>query len=179
VSAYAPARPATVVDRWWPWVATVLRLLLAVVLAVAGALKLPDPAESVRAVRAYQLLPELVVPAIGYALPLLELALAVLLLLGLLTRWAALVTALLMAAFVVGIGSAWARGLTIECGCFGGGGLVAASQTRYLPDLIRDGGLLLAALLLVARPASRLSLGGALEGAALDGRVDDDAEERA
>ena len=36
---------------------------------VAGALKLPDPAESVRAVRAYDLLPEAIVPAVGYLLP--------------------------------------------------------------------------------------------------------------
>ena len=148
--------------RWWPWVGTLLRLLLAGVLAVAGALKLPDPAESVRAVRAYQLLPEAVVPFVGYALPLLELAVAVLLLLGLLTRWAALVSALLMTAFLVGIGSAWARGLTIECGCFGGGGQVAASDTRYLPELVRDAGLLVAALLLVVRPDTRLSLDAGL-----------------
>jgi uncharacterized membrane protein YphA (DoxX/SURF4 family) len=141
-------------------VGTLLRLLLAGVLAVAGALKLPDPAESVRAVRAYQLLPEAVVPFVGYALPLLELAVAVLLLLGLLTRWAALVSALLMTAFLVGIGSAWARGLTIECGCFGGGGQVAASDTRYLPELVRDAGLLVAALLLVVRPDTRLALDG-------------------
>jgi len=40
-----------------PWAATVARLLLGVVLVVAGALKLPDPAAAVRAVRAYRLLP--------------------------------------------------------------------------------------------------------------------------
>jgi uncharacterized membrane protein YphA (DoxX/SURF4 family) len=146
---------------WWPWTATALRLLLAGVLAVAGALKLPDPAESVRAVRAYRLLPESVVPTIGYGLPLVEIAVAVLLLLGLLTRWAALLAALLLTAFCVGIASAWARGLTIDCGCFGGGGQVAAAQTRYLPDLLRDAGLLVAAVLLVVRPASRLALDAA------------------
>ena len=29
---------------------------------------------------------------------------------------------LLMVAFIIGISQAWARGLTIDCGCFGGGG---------------------------------------------------------
>lgn len=38
----------------------------AAVWLVAGTLKIPDPAESVRAVRAYRLLPETVVPAVGY-----------------------------------------------------------------------------------------------------------------
>lgn len=143
---------------WRPWSATAARLVLAGVLVVAGALKLPDPAASVRAVRAYDLLPEPVVPAIGHGLPLLEIAVAVLLALGLFTRWAAGAAALLMAAFVAGIASAWARGLTIDCGCFGGGGQVAGSDTQYLPDLARDGALLLLALLLMRWPASRLSL---------------------
>jgi uncharacterized membrane protein YphA (DoxX/SURF4 family) len=159
-----PTSALEAASRWWAWAATALRLVLAVVLGVAGALKLPDPAESVRAVRAYQLLPEAVVPTIGYGLPLLELAVAALLLVGLLTRWAAVIAALLMLAFCIGIASAWARGLTIECGCFGGGGQVAANDTHYLPDLLRDGLLLLAAALLVARPTSRFALDNILLG---------------
>ena len=148
-----PAAPA-----WRLWVATVLRWVLAGVLGVAGALKVPDPAESVRAVRAYDLLPEALVPAIGYGLPLLELAVAALLVLGLFTRWAAAVTAVLMAAFVVGIATAWTRGLNIDCGCFGGGGQVAAADTRYLQEILRDAALLTAAMFLVRWPASRLAL---------------------
>lgn len=148
----------TAAPTWQLWVATGLRLVLAGVLGVAGALKVPDPAESVRAVRAYDLLPETLVPAIGYGLPLLELAIAVLLLLGLFTRWAAAVTAVLMAGFVIGIAAAWTRGLTIDCGCFGGGGQVGAADTRYLQEIGRDVALLVAALVLVRWPASRLAL---------------------
>lgn len=142
--------------QWRLWLATVLRLVLAGVLAVAGALKLPDPAESVRAVRAYQLLPESVVPAVGYGLPVLELVVAVLLLLGLLTRYAAGTAALLMAAFIFGIGSAAARGLQIDCGCFGGGG--AVTTTHYTSELVRDAALLIAAVVLAWWPASRFAL---------------------
>jgi uncharacterized membrane protein YphA (DoxX/SURF4 family) len=145
-------------DRALPWVATVLRLVLAGVLAVAGALKLPDPDASVRAVRAYRLLPEAVVPAVGFGLPVLEVGLAVLLLLGLATRLAAVLTGLLLVAFVVGIASAWARGLSIDCGCFGGGGEVAAGQTRYLTEIVRDVLLIGAAALLALGPRSRWSL---------------------
>ncbi len=43
------------------WAATAGRLLLAAVWLAAGALKIPDPAEGIRAVRAYRLLPEAVV----------------------------------------------------------------------------------------------------------------------
>lgn len=140
----------------------VLRLVLAGVIGVAGAVKLPDPQESVRAVRAYRLLPEAVVPAVGYGLPLLELAVALLLLAGLATRLAASVAALLMVAFIVGVSSAATRGLSIDCGCFGGGGDVAPEDTRYAQEIVRDV-LLLGAALVVARwPRSWLSVDGLL-----------------
>lgn len=145
-----------------PWIATASRLVLSAVLVVAGGLKLPEPAASVRAVRAYDLLPESVVPAVGYGLPLLEIVVGLLLLAGFLTRWAAVVAALLLTAFVIGIASAWARGLTIDCGCFGGGGQVDAADTRYLPELVRDAALLLMSLFLVRRPDSRWSADRAL-----------------
>lgn len=141
-----------------PWVATVVRLVLAGVLGLAGALKLPDPDAMVRAVRAYRLLPEGLVQVVGFGLPVLEVAVAVLLLLGLATRLAAVVTAVLMGVFAIGVASAWARGLTIDCGCFGSGGEVAAGQTSYPQVVTRDAALVLAAGLLAWRPASRLSL---------------------
>jgi uncharacterized membrane protein YphA (DoxX/SURF4 family) len=148
--------------RAWPWVATALRIGLACVVGIAGALKLPDPDASVRAVRAYELLPEAVVPVVGFALPVLEVALAVLLLVGLGTRIAAIGTAVLMLAFIIGIASAWARGLTIDCGCFGGGGQVSASETAYPQEIARDVLFLGAALLLAWRPRSRWSLDSVL-----------------
>ncbi|HET8615144.1 MAG TPA: MauE/DoxX family redox-associated membrane protein [Actinomycetales bacterium] len=140
------------------WFATLARLVLAGYLGVAGLLKLPHPAESVRAVRAYRILPESIVPTIGYVLPLLEVAIALLLLLGLGTRVAAVLSSLLMTAFIIGIASVASRGISIDCGCFGGGGDVAEGATHYTQEIIRDVCLLLLGLLLVYRPWSRLSL---------------------
>ena len=134
------------------------RLLLGGVLLAAGLAKLPDPAASVRAVRAYDLLPEAVVPAAGYGLPVLEVVLGLMLVVGLAVRLAAAVSAVLLAAFVGGISSAWARGLTIDCGCFGGGGAVAAGDTTYGTDLVRDAALFGVAALLVRRPWGPLAL---------------------
>jgi len=136
-------------------VGLVARLVVGGVWVVAGALKLPDPAASVRSVRAYQLLPEGVVPLVGYALPVLEILVGVCLMLGLLTRLSAVVSALMLVAFVVGIASAWARGLQIECGCFGGGSSPGADATAAYPwDIARDVGLLALSLWLVRRPAT-------------------------
>jgi uncharacterized membrane protein YphA (DoxX/SURF4 family) len=137
----------------------VARVVVGGVWVVAGALKLPDPAENVRAVRAYQLLPEGIVPLVGHALPILEIVVGACLLLGVLTRTTAAVSALMLAAFIIGISSAWARGLSIDCGCFGGGaGPAANAQATYPWDLARDLGLLLLSAWLVWRPFTRWSL---------------------
>lgn len=80
------------------------------------------------------------------------------LVLGLLTRAMSLVSALLFIAFVVGISAAWARGLQIDCGCFGGGGFDADATSQYPWDIARDLGLLALSVLLVWRPRTPLSL---------------------
>jgi uncharacterized membrane protein YphA (DoxX/SURF4 family) len=149
--------------RWnaaGPWLATVARLVLGGVFVVAGVLKMPDPAAAVRAVRAYRLLPEPLVAPVAFGLPVLEIAVGLALLLGVFVRTAAIASAVLLVVFLVGVGSAWARGLQIDCGCFGNGGQVAAGQTAYPLEVLRDGALLLVALALARWPASRLSLGG-------------------
>jgi uncharacterized membrane protein YphA (DoxX/SURF4 family) len=140
------------------WVGLVARLVTGGVWVVAGALKFPDPAGSVRAVRAYDLLPEPVVPTVGHLLPAVEVVIGTALVLGLLTRGSALLATLLYAAFIIGIASAWARGLEIECGCFGGGGTRAGASAAYPWDIARDVGLMVLALWLVVRPRSRLAL---------------------
>ncbi len=134
------------------------RLTLGVVLIVAGGLKVTSPKVSAMAVRAFQILPYDFAGYVGFALPVVEVAVGLLLVAGLFTRAAAAVGALLMLAFVIGIISAWTRGLNIDCGCFGGGGTIAASQTQYLTDVLRDVGLAACAAWLVVRPRTAYSL---------------------
>ena len=140
------------------WFGLLARLVTGGVWIVAGALKLPDPYASVRAVRAYDLLPESIVPTVGHLLPVLEVVIGLALVLGLLTRGAAVLSALLFAAFVVGISSAWARGLEIDCGCFGGGGAKEGASAEYPWEIARDVGLFLLSAYLVWSPRSRLAL---------------------
>ena len=140
------------------WLGFAARLVIGGVWIVAGVLKLPDPAASVRAVRAYDLLPEAVVPMVGHLLPVVEVVVGTALVLGLLTRGGALVSALLFLVFVGGIASVWARGISIECGCFGGGGAQQDASSSYPLEIARDVGLLALSVFLVWSPRTRFAL---------------------
>jgi uncharacterized membrane protein YphA (DoxX/SURF4 family) len=122
------------------WIGTVLRVALAGILFYAAVPKLfePDGAKSV--IIAYRLVPDALVPLLSWGLPIFEIVLGALLLVGLFTRVAAVLTGLLMLAFMVGVVSVWVRGYSIECGCFGGGGDVSeeGKTARYVGYLFRD-----------------------------------------
>jgi len=139
---------------------TVARLGLAAVFLVSGALKAVDPAQTRIAVSAYQLLPSGLVGPVATGLPLVELALGTLLLVGAFTRWVALASMLLLLLLMTAVAQSWARGLSIDCGCFGGGGAVAKGSTHYPQELARDIGIMLPALWLLVRPRTVLSVDG-------------------
>ena len=110
------------------------------------------------AVRAYELLPIELANFLGIVLPYLEIAVGILLIIGAAVRVSAVISGLLMFAFSIGIAQAWARGLSIDCGCFGGGGQVAPGTANYLPELVRDAGLALMAFYLFRFPQSKFGL---------------------
>lgn len=140
-----------------PLITTAARIGLAVVLGWAGWVKVTQPpALQKLAVEAYDLLPDGMIGPVGLGLPILEVVLAVLLVLGFATRLSGALAALLMIVFIAGIASAWARGLKIDCGCFGGGGKVA--DPPYLGEILRDVGFLALAGWIVARPRGRFAV---------------------
>ncbi|GAA2101332.1 MauE/DoxX family redox-associated membrane protein [Actinomadura alba] len=142
-----------------PWITTAGRVGLAGVLGYAGWAKVTEPpALQKLAVSSYQILPDSLVAPVGFGLPILELVLAVLLLLGFGTRFTGAFSGLLMIIFIGGIISVWSRGLSIDCGCFGSGGAVEQGQTRYLQEILRDTGFLALAAWITAFPRSKLAL---------------------
>jgi uncharacterized membrane protein YphA (DoxX/SURF4 family) len=144
------------------WIGVAARLIVGLVDLAAGISKFPDPAGNVRQVRAFDLLPEAVVPAVGHALPTVEILIGALLVLGVLTRATAVVATLFFVAFIVGIAAAWARGMEINCGCFGSHGVPADPQRQYAIDIARDVALLICSGWLVAWPRTRLALDNVL-----------------
>jgi uncharacterized membrane protein YphA (DoxX/SURF4 family) len=119
-------------------IALLARLILGGALLYAGLTKVGFPQASARAVQAYQILPFELAAYVGYVLPALEILIGGLLVIGLFSRPMAAAGTILMVIFIAGIASAWARGLSIDCGCFGGGGEVAAGQTAYPAEIARD-----------------------------------------
>jgi uncharacterized membrane protein YphA (DoxX/SURF4 family) len=148
--------------RFQPVITFLARLVLGGVLLAAGGLKVFKPTESANAVAAYKLMPTELAHLIGYALPWLEVAIGLLLILGIMVRPAAILSGLIMVVFIGAIASVWARGMLIDCGCFGGGGEIdpsLASQVRrtYFIEIMRDFGLALTALYLYFFPYGKLS----------------------
>ncbi|MGH3869111.1 MAG: MauE/DoxX family redox-associated membrane protein, partial [Pseudonocardiaceae bacterium] len=133
-------------------IGAVARLGLAAVFLVSGAIKVLDPGQTRAAVRAYELLPSGLVGPVAAGLPLVELTLGTLLLVGAFTRWVALASGVLLLVLMTAVAQAWARGLSIDCGCFGGGGTLARGSTRYPQELARDAGMVLLGLWLLVRP---------------------------
>ncbi len=141
-------------------IGTLARLGLAAVWLVSGALKLVDPGQTYIAVQAYDVLPHGLVGVVATALPLVELLLGLGLLAGFATRYVAGAALVLLLILIAGIAQSWARGLSIDCGCFGGGGQVSQGQTEYPQEILRDSGFALLAVWLLARPRTWFSVDG-------------------
>jgi uncharacterized membrane protein YphA (DoxX/SURF4 family) len=144
------------------WAGVVARLVVGGVWLYAGALKLPHPDTSVTAVRSYQLLPTDLAETVGRVLPMLEVVVGACLVLGLLVRFAGVLSGLMLVAFIIGIISVWSRGIAIDCGCFGDGGADPDAFSKYPWEIARDAGLLALSSFLVWRPRAPLAVDNVL-----------------
>ncbi len=145
-------------EKLQPWIGLACRLTLGGVLFAAGYLKVGKAEISQMAVRSYELLPIPVANFLGLTLPFFEVVIGLLLIVGAATRVVAVLGGFTMFIFIIAIAQAWARGLNIDCGCFGGGGAVDPGQTRYLQEILRDAGLVAMALFLTRYPATKFSI---------------------
>lgn len=116
-------------------------LLLAGIFLWAAGPKLLHPAPFAGAVAGYELLPPFAVWPVALYLPWLEAIAALALMLRQLRISALLVLGALTLVFTAALISAWARGLQVDCGCFG----APAEEPAYAWWITRD--LLLAGLI--------------------------------
>ncbi|WP_425292307.1 MauE/DoxX family redox-associated membrane protein [Corynebacterium mayonis] len=86
----------------------------------------------------------------------LEIAGGLLLLLGIKLRWSGWLSIGVLLLFMVGLYSAWARGLVIDCGCFSPG--ESDTGTNILATLGRDALYVLITLIMIYRPYKKFAL---------------------
>lgn len=143
-----------------PWLGLAIRLAAAAIWLFAGIAKIADLEHFHSQVHAYQLLPHLFEGPFAYALPFVETGIGLYLAAGLLIRPTAILGSVLMAAFIVAMAQAWARGLSLDCGCFG----AAVQEEVGLMTILRDAGLGLPTVIVAIWPARKLSLDATLLG---------------
>lgn len=117
------------------WVRHALSLIVGAVFVYAGLLKIGTPQSMADTVAEYGILPNFAIVVAALGLPVFEILVGVWLASGWRSRIAALGVALAIFIYIAAIGSALARGLTINCGCFGA---APATRARMWLDLARD-----------------------------------------
>jgi len=116
---------------------TAMRVLLGCVFCYAAYTKLRQPwLVFAMSIDAYRLLPTWAVFAVARTLPWMEIALGVLMLAGIWSKYVAAAATALLVIFWMAMLRAWTGGGGIDCGCFGIGETVSAIT------LLRDAVLL-------------------------------------
>lgn len=97
----------------------VLRFVVAALFLTASKTSIEDPTAFATAIDNYRMMPDALIGPMAVGMPLLELLVGVALLTGVHARGAALVAASMLVVFAIAMVQAIARGIDIDCGCFG------------------------------------------------------------
>ena len=114
----------------------VVRVVLGAIFVVAGVSKVGHAAEFAQQIAAFRLLPQPVIAPMALVLPFLELLLGGYLIVGMYTRTAAWIAAVLLAVFDAAIASAVVRGMSVSCGCFGPNDATVTTWTEVARDAV-------------------------------------------
>lgn len=131
-----------------PWLTIRVQIALGAIFIVAAVQKIADPPSFAHMIYNYRILPGGLINLSAMIMPWVELFCGLALVLGVWTRAARTIVALMLVMFIVAISINLARGNAIDCGCFD----VSAANRTYeerIRDMwivvIRDLGMLLMA----------------------------------
>lgn len=147
--------------KFQPWLTFAFRIIFGSVLLVAGGIKITDPYGSATSVRAYQILPVHIANFLGFVLPFIEVGLGIFLIIGIWVKYVSILSSAIMVIFVIAIAQAWIRGISLDCGCFGKGGLRDTQELpvwNYTIEILRDLALAVLGGYLFRFPQGKLGL---------------------
>jgi uncharacterized membrane protein YphA (DoxX/SURF4 family) len=115
------------------WLLIAGRLGIAVIFLYAGIAKVREPwLQFAVSIESFKIVPESWLEPLARDLPWCEIVLGIALIPGILARWFSLIATGMLAWFLfIGI-RAVAKGLTVDCGCFGSGG--GAIDTKWFVE---------------------------------------------
>ncbi len=132
----------------------VLRAILAFVFIYAAIPKIAEPGDFSLAIANYKLLPDISINVLGIILPWIEISAAILLLFGVAVKENSEIISVMLIVFIIAIGISLARGLNIDCGCFG----TANGNEIGLIKLLQNIGLLVIGIILIIYNSTFLSM---------------------
>jgi len=103
------------------WFILTLRILVGAIFFYAGAIKLQEPLRFADSIATFRMVPDEFINILALGLPPFEIIVGLLLIPGWHSRSAAFCVVLLTVVFAIVLGQALARGLEVDCGCFGAG----------------------------------------------------------
>jgi uncharacterized membrane protein YphA (DoxX/SURF4 family) len=131
-----------------------IRMFLGFIFIFAAITKVTDPEGFSQAIYNYKLIPDFLINFLAIIIPWIELVAGILLAFGISVKENSVIFSGLLVLFIVAIGISLARGLNIDCGCFG---TIDGSKIGLL-KILENIGLLLLSLILIKFDSKYLSI---------------------
>jgi len=131
-----------------------IRILLGFVFIFAAISKAAEPEAFAKAIYNYKLLPLFLINILAITLPWIELSAGLLLVFGVSVKENSAILSGMLLVFIIAIAISLARGLDINCGCFG---TVDGSKVGLM-KILENAGLLLLGLILIANDSKYFSI---------------------
>ena len=131
-----------------------IRIVLGFVFIFAAISKVAEPEAFAKAIYNYKLLPLFLINILAITLPWIELSAGLLLVFGVSVKENSAILSGMLLVFIIAIAISLARGLDINCGCFG---TVDGSKVGLM-KILENAGLLLLGLILIVHDSKYISI---------------------
>ena len=130
------------------------RIFLGFIFIFAAVIKVADPVGFSQSIYNYKLMPDFFINFLAIAIPWIELVAGILLVFGISVKENSAILSGLHVVFIIAVAISLARGLDIDCGCFG---TVDGSKVGIM-KILENTGLLILGLILIKFDSRFISL---------------------